>query len=333
MTPVRKPELPLGDDIHTEQEEVEHQQQPSAEDDRFSEYEGDMEYDLIASGIDLAAQEPNRAVQAKVSVEDEDIFPGDDDIEAMMVMQERAQARAQAPIASGSRPRAANVPQPRITTDLEEDWEVMEAMEADEMRESGTALRNDRVPIAPARLTLGLPIKRPPTASSSQAQSSVGDDDGELPTKSRFFDKGSAAKTPKAMAPAQSKPKKKPKLFLSDEEEGTLPPLEYMYDQSEEDEDYMPNAGNSTAARKAKGKSSIKTKRQTRQTKVERNETPPVDYDTVLDVDDDDLEDSQKENRPAFPRSKGSAGRGSRPNVNERARRKDQEDGVIEISD
>jgi hypothetical protein len=320
-----------------EQEEVEnhqqHFQQPGAEDDRFSEYEGDMEYDLIASGIDLAVQEPNRLVQVRLPVEDEDIFPGDDDLEAMMVMQERAQARAQAPIASGSRPKAAHIPQPRMTSDLEEDWEVMEAMEAEEIRESGTALRNDRAPIAPARLTLGLPIKRPPTASSSQAQSSAGDDDSDLPTRSRFFDKGSAAKTPKAKASAQPKPKKKPKLFLSDEEDGTLPPLEYVYDQSEEDEDYVPSAGTSTATRKAKGKGSIQTKRQTRKSKVERKETPHVDYDTVLDIDDDDLEDSQKENRPAFPRSKGSAGRGSGPNADERARRKDQEDEVIEISD
>lgn len=318
-----------------DQEEVENQQQPfqqpAAEDDRFSEYEGDMEYDLIASGIDLAIQEPNRAAQARLPMEDEDMFPGDDDIEAMMVMQERAQARAQAPTASGSRPKAAQAPQQRLISNTEEDWEVMEAIQAEEMRESGIALRNDRASVVPARLTLGLPVKRPTTASSSQAQSSLGEDDEDLPTRSRFFDKGSATKTPKP--PPQSKPKKKPKLFLSDEEEGTLPPLEYVYNQSDEDDDYVPSAGTSTAARKAKGKSSMEAKRQTRKSKVERKETPQVDYDTVLDVDDDDLEDSQKENRPAFPRSKGSTGRRSGPSANERGRRTDQEDEVIEISD
>lgn len=326
--------MPLEDEVIEEEQPLVHlngapQLPPNAfDDDRFSEYEGDMEYDLIASGIDLAApgrsdSNPNRAAAMLTDhhKEEEGDYPGDDDFEALMVMQERAQARAQAPSRSTTT-RAAAVPK-REETD--EDWEILAAMEAEaEESNSNNLLRNDRGPKPPARLTLGLPFHKPAVPSSSRHTSSVAEDEDPT-TRSRFFGKAddaqSSQKPASSKKPAASKVKKSSAVYLDDDEE-LFPPMEYVYNQESEDEDYVPTRAAAALKRKTRSRAGQRDALE---------DAMAVDDDD----DDDDLEDSQKENRPAIVKGKtrGSANRDSVPRAKKRVPKHDPDDDVIEISD
>jgi hypothetical protein len=313
------------------------------DDDRFSEYEGDMEYDMIASGIDLSAPGPSKTNPARSALaqparreeEEEDFYPGDDDLEALMVMQERAQAKAQAPARPNTtRPAAIKK---RDSPEEEEEWEVLAAMEA-EAAESNTKnrLRNDAGPKPPARLTLGLPFQKA-EASSSRAASSLADEE-DTTTQSRFFGKKSDQKQPDKQ-PAQAKLKKGPITYADDEEDELFPPIEYVYNQESEDEDYVPDDTSPPRKRKSKTKGATsQSKAQTSRSRSgQRGASGGVmEIDDDDDDHDDDLEDSQKENRPALAKrkAKGSAARGSVPRGKSKTKKHDPDDDeVIEISD
>lgn len=313
------------------------------DDDRFSEYEGDMEYDMIASGIDLSAPGPSKTNPARSALaqparreeEEEDFYPGDDDLEALMVMQERAQAKAQAPARPNTTRSAAA--KKRDSPEEEEEWEVLAAMEA-EAAESNTRnpLRNDAGPKPPARLTLGLPFQKA-EASSSRAASSLADEE-DTTTRSRFFGKKSDQKQPDKQ-PAQAKLKKGPITYADDEEDELFPPIEYVYNQESEDEDYVPDDTSPPRKRKSKTKGATsQSKAQTSRSRSgQRGASGGVmEIDDDDDDHDDDLEDSQKENRPALAKrkAKGSAARGSVPRGKSKTKKHDPDDDeVIEISD
>jgi hypothetical protein len=310
---------------------------PGPQEDHFSEYEGDHEYDLIASGIDLTAPQPiaSRPIGNQMNEEmlqDQHGLPDGNELENMMMQQERAQARAQGPSISKFRrdrtPLPVEIAADEFDDEDDVDWSALEEMDAATVHAGSHKLNNDTGPVQASRLTLGLPFRKPEKAPSVRPSSEADETNN---TRSRFFQKPKKSKS-------EGKGKSKAKALNTDdeleEEEGddggsvdldAMADADMVFATEETDEEYVPDDGDGSPIRR-KGRLQTRSVRRkiigARVVEISDDERPF--HANVMDLDDeDDQEDSQKENRPIPRQNKEIRG----------GKRGKHTSDVIEISD